>query len=432
MVARSPARAQAATVASNSHLGVGSLLTVRGMSHLALPLAALATSVLAAVVPAPTSDAVSTNPAPTTIRGVSALAESDAARDVSKILADVRAKHDVPALVGAVTTSERTVAIGAAGFRQRGNDAPVRVDDRMHLGSCTKSMTATLCAIVVEEKKLAWDTKVVDVLGKGVSKVDPGWNEATLAQLLSNSAGAPADLDADGLWTKLWISKASSRDQRALLVSGVLGRPPVAPPGTKFVYSNAGFSLAGAMVERVLDTSFEEAMTKRLFEPLGMKSAGFGAPGTKGKVDEPLGHRPNGKPVELGEGDDNPPAIAPAGRAHMSVEDWAKYVRVHLAGARTKSGAKDDLVSPATITKLHTKVLDDYAMGWSVTKRDWGGEVLMHNGSNTMWFCVVWIAPEKDFAVLVASNQGGDAGSKATDAAAWALIQEHTKRSKDK
>ena len=66
-----------------------------------------------------------------------------------------------------------------------------------------------------------------------------------------------------------------------------------------------------------------------------------------------------------------------------------------------------------------------------IAKRVWAkgnrpndsGRVLTHAGSNTMWFCVVWIAPERDFAVLVACNQGGDTASKACDEAAGKLIR---------
>ena len=54
--------------------------------------------------------------------------------------------------------------------------------------------------------------------------------------------------------------------------------------------------------------------------------------------------------------------------------------------------------------------------------------MLTHNGSNTMWFCVTWLAPEKGFAVLVTTNVGGDEAGKATDEAAAALIGEWTKR----
>jgi CubicO group peptidase (beta-lactamase class C family) len=70
-----------------------------------------------------------------------------------------------------------------------------------------------------------------------------------------------------------------------------------------------------------------------------------------------------------------------------------------------------------------------YAMGWGVAERDWaGGRVLTHTGSNTMWFAVTWIAPEKDFAVLVCCNAAGEKATKACDRAASALIQDELGR----
>jgi CubicO group peptidase (beta-lactamase class C family) len=113
--------------------------------------------------------------------------------------------------------------------------------------------------------------------------------------------------------------------------------------------------------------------------------------------------------VEPGPGTDNPEAIAPAGRVHMTIEDWARYVGLHLEGAR---GAPR-LLSEASFRRLHTAPVGfEYAMGWIVADRAWAkGRVLTHAGSNTLWFCVTWIAPEVDLATLVCSNQGGDAAA---------------------
>ena len=62
-------------------------------------------------------------------------------------------------------------------------------------------------------------------------------------------------------------------------------------------------------------------------------------------------------------------------------------------------------------------------MGWIVAEQPWAdGAALTHAGSNTMWYCVAWLAPKKNFAVLVATNQGGDAAAQACDDVAIALI----------
>src|SRR6187455_2314446 len=77
-------------------------------------------------------------------------------RDVSALLAPIRTEADVPGLVAAVVSGRELVAIGASGVRKRGDETPITTNDQMHLGSCTKAMTATLAAILVEDGKLQW------------------------------------------------------------------------------------------------------------------------------------------------------------------------------------------------------------------------------------------------------------------------------------
>ena len=344
-------------------------------------------------------------------------------RDLASVLAPLVEKHGVPALGGCIVRGENVVALGAAGVRERGKPEKATAADRWHLGSCTKAMTATLCALLVEEKKLRWDSTV----GKsfpGVKSMDAKWKGVTLEQLLVQRAGAPPTLDADGLWGRLWAHRGSTREQRMTLVEGVVTKPPLHEPGSKFLYANANFAIAGAMAEQAADLEWEALLRARLFEPLGMKSAGYGAPGNAEPVDEPRGHRGDGTPVPPGPGSDNPAAIGPGGTVHASLEDWAKFVSLHLDGAR----GRPRLLDAATFRKLHEPPPDPkdrYAMGWIVTDRPWaGGRVLTHSGSNTMWYCTTWIAPEKGFAVLVTCNQGGDVAAKACDDAAGALIKD--------
>ena len=161
-----------------------------------------------------------------------------------------------------------------------------------------------------------------------------------------------------------------------------------------------------------------------LFKPLGMTTAGFGAMGTSGRIDQPRQHRiKDGKlsAVEPGRLSDNPPVIGPGGTVHCSIKDWAKFVGAHLEGAKGEGA----LLKSETFGVLHTAAFGGtYAPGWVITKRDWaGGEVLTHTGCNTTSFAVVWMAPKRDFAVLVASNQGKGEVAKGCDEAAWTLIE---------
>lgn len=359
-------------------------------------------------------------------------------RDVSATLAPIVEKTKIPGMAAAIIRDGKLYAVGASGVRALGRLEKVTIEDKWHLGSCTKAMTATLAGVMVEEGELAktkridWETRVVDIFPKVATK--PGWKTCTLEMLLKNRGGVPTDLNKDGLWGRLWNVKGGAVDARRELLNGVLSWEPSHAPGTAYEYSNGGFAIAGLMVETRAGKPWEELMTARIFKPLGITSAGFGAPGTPDRYDQPCGHA-KGKVIKPGAGSDNPVAISPAARVHMTISDWAKFVGAHAAG-ESAIESKDDkrLLKPETFKKLHTPAEDPgvkYAMGWVVTSRPWAkgkaagdtGRVLQHNGSNTMWYCSAWVAPERQFAVIVACNQGDGEALSACDQAAAALIQ---------
>jgi CubicO group peptidase (beta-lactamase class C family) len=362
--------------------------------------------------------------------------------DLGPTLDPIRAKHDLPALAAAVVVEGKVIAANAVGVRAKGSDAAVTIDDKWHLGSCAKAMTATLAAVFVEKGELLWDSPLTASFPGVVG--DDGWKPATLHHLVTNRGGTPADLDKGGLWMRLWAFNGTGREARIEIAKGVLADAPIHTPGTKFLYSNAGFALAGAMLEAKADKPWEDLMAERLFKPLDITSAGFGAPGTKGAADQPRGHR-DGKPIEPGPGSDNPPAIGPAGTVHMTITDWARFAAAHAVGERAAAATdRSRLLKPETYALLHApftptdgKDKDRYACGWLVDRRPWAkgdapgdtGRVLTHAGSNTMWYSVVWIAPERGFAVVVATNQGDGKAPQGTDAAAAAMIQAYLTKS---
>lgn len=348
-----------------------------------------------------------------------AIDAADPPKDVSALLAPVIQKHKLPGMTAAAIRNGETVAVGAAGVRTRGKPETIAVTDRMHIGSNTKAMTAMLCGILVDEGKLKWD----QTLGKTfpeMKSMHAQYQAVTLEQLLTHRSGAPGDLTKDELWGKLWQLKGTPTNARRVLTQEITSKPPEAPPGERYIYSNAGYAMAGYMAEKVTSKSWEDLLKEKIFKPLGMATAGFGAPGTRGKNDQPRGHKADDSPVEVGPGSDNPVAIGPAGIVHCSIGDWAKFVAANLPSAKIK------LVKPETLEKLQTPASDapKYAMGWIIADgQPWaGGPALTHSGSNTMWYAVAWLAPKKDFAVLVACNQ---ANAEACNDAVLALIADH-------
>ena len=351
---------------------------------------------------------------------VRCLGQAGAPDDVSAQLAEIARSHDVPGMVAAVIEGDRVVATGAAGVRKRGGRDAVTLADRFHIGSCTKTMTATLCAVLVEEGKLKWDSTVAGVFPDAKS-LHKDYRDVTLAMLLNQRSGAPGSVD-DATWGSLWAPKGVAARRKVL--DTVFALPPQAKPGTQFIYSNFNYALAGHMAERVGRKPWEDLIREKLFSPLGMTSAGFGPPTDRGNVRQPRGHRGDGKPVEPTQaGADNPPAIGPGATVHCTVGDWAKFVALHLRAAR----GEPKLLKAETFKKLHTPPEGSpYAMGWLVGPSPLGkGVALSHAGSNRMWYAVAWVVPESNVAVVVMCNQGepGSPAEKACDEVTAALIR---------
>ena len=113
--------------------------------------------------------------------------------------------------------------------------------------------------------------------------------------------------------------------------------------------------------------------------------------------------------------------MGPAGTMHMTLTDWGRFVAEHMRGAQGKS----TFLKKEAFVTLQTPIANDYAMGWIAVSRSWaGGMALSHGGDNTMNSALVWAAPQKDFAMLVVTNQS--AASVAADGVVGALIKAQT------
>ncbi|MBX3356307.1 MAG: beta-lactamase family protein [Phycisphaeraceae bacterium] len=347
---------------------------------------------------------------------------------IDSVAASVRGASDLPGLGVAVVGVNGAEAIGVDGLRQRGGDEPLLVSDRVHLGSCAKAMSATLAAVLVRDGAIRWDSTVREVLGKSVESIDPSWNDITLIDLLRHEGGAPANPPPEA-WAAAWQCTDAPRDCRLAFVRALLESATSQPRGS-FTYSNQGYTIAGAMLEAATGRDFESLMIERLLTPLGISSAGFGP------TPEAHGHRPNGDVANI----DNPRVIAPATGVYMTLEDWGKFVALHLRGdggaAIPLRSADFDLLHGIPESAPHgegansgaAESQERRALGWMAAERPWGGRVLMHAGSNTVWFCVAWLAPERGFALLAVTNQGGSKSAEACDKAVGAALEWHAQR----
>ena len=319
------------------------------------------------------------------------------------------ATHPAPAMGAAIIGKTGVQWSGVRGVRREGGEDAVTIGERWHLGSNTKAMTAALFARLVEQGLARWGMPLAEAF-PGVT-LDPAWGETTLNDLMHHRGGL---MDGDVIGRD-WLmvardDPASLPEQRAVIAAQALGKAPGGARGT-FAYGNANYMLVGAVIERITGGSWEDAMRAEVFAPLGIATGGFGAP----TGSNAWGHRvANGQRLPMPSdhpGADNPLALGPAGTAHMSLADYAKFVGVFLnegAGWLTPESARI-LTTPAA------GVGPGYACGWGVREQPWGGTtgpapILAHEGTNTMWHAFVAVAPQRGLAVVTVANDFATGG----------------------
>ena len=277
------------------------------------------------------------------------------------------------------TGVDSLLAAEAVGVRRLGALEQVRSDDRFHLGSLTKAITATMIATLVEEGALSWESRITEVFPEWADSIHPEMSTVMLDQLLRHAAGvAPYEDDGAPEYRALPDLPENPIEQRRAFARIALQRAPLFAPGTARRYSNGGYVIAAAMAERVTARSWESLVQDRVFRPLGMQSAGFGWPADADRA-EPWGHVPaeGGDLQPLDPADVRLPAWhRPAGDISLSAQDYGRFLREHLRGLR----GVDGLLQAGTVKYLHTPAGESpNALGWGV--REVGGRLRSsHNG----------------------------------------------------
>ncbi len=319
---------------------------------------------------------------------------------IPTLIAEFRHQHQLSAVGAGVVERDGTTRIEVAGSRSHADPTPAAETDCWHIGSCAKAITAVLFALQVERGLATWETPLVEIL-EDVGPVAEGWSALTMEQLLIHRSGLPANLSRHDMR----LAYESSEPLDAQRTEAARHGLSVAPdrPGD-FRYSNLGYILLGAALDRLTGTTFETAVVDDVMIPLGIRTAAFGAP--------PLiqGHRSRhsllmrrrSRPVlPSATGSDNPPVMNSAGRLHLSLPDWAKFLGLFIT-------SENPLLAPETVDRLLEPVGDDeprLAMGWVAAPRI-PGVSLAQQGSNTMWSATAVLGSDAHRAAFVVWNDG--------------------------
>ena len=324
---------------------------------------------------------------------------------LEELLQNAIAKHKIPAISMAVIDKGQVTETAVAGVRQVGSDDLVQINDRFHLGSITKSMTATLVGRLIEQGKLNPESTLKSLL----PEIDmlPGYEKVTVTQLLHHTAGIPAYLTVTDEEEKTLLNlPGNATEQRLAFARKVLQEQPANEPGEAFVYSNAGYSILGLIVEKLGKENWNEQLAQYVYEPLDMKTAGIDWPRSEDRPGEPAGHfgAMDELRIQAIEEYELGAYIEPAGDAHASMKDLARYGLAHMNGIN----GKDGILKSATFQWLHQPLENkNYAAGWFVTQSESGVAVHEHSGSAGTFLAMIILEPENNRGWAIAANAGG-------------------------
>lgn len=341
---------------------------------------------------------------------------------LSKIMSKASKKYHVPAMVVMVMNSRIIMLQEVHGVRVIDKQSQVTLDDFFHIGSCSKSVLAVMVARFVEQKKIMWQTRFFDVFPELKADANSAYSDITLEDLFLCKAGIKAYTNAEA--EPFPDYSPSISDKRLEFIKYLIKQPPSSEKKDgKFqhLYSNASYTMASAMLERVSGEKYEDLVKKTLMDDLGM-SVHIGWPNSI-SPDQPWGHMITKDKVEVFTPDHDykiPYLITPAGDLSMTPKDYARYTQLHLQGLR----GSDNYISSEAYRYIHYGH-EGFSLG--VANGILGGKRYSgFDGSAGTFFCRSIIIPESDFAFTIMTNAGSGTGTmEAVDRLTMRIIKKH-------
>ena len=313
-------------------------------------------------------------------------------------------EYRIPGVALGVLRDGQTTIRGF-GVRNVNDPQPVTSNTVFPLASISKTVTTTAVMRLVEQGKIDLHAPVRKYLPDFRVADEAASREVTIWHLVTHTSG--------------WEGQLSATDKGdetlARFVAGLSTDMQLAPPGAAWSYNNAGFAVAGRVIEVVTGQSFSEAIDDLVFRPLGLKLA-FTRVGDVVAHWPAIGHvvGPDGSPgmqrtFTLG-------STLPAGGVAMSMDNLLEYAQFHLGDGRGPNG---QLLKPATLTEMRTPQLhkqgydEDIGLAWHL--RTVGSvRTAAHGGTFSGHILLLELVPEKNFAIAILTNSGNG----------WRLIQD--------
>jgi len=309
-------------------------------------------------------------------------------------------------LTGAVwsTISDDIITTGAIGLKNADTKEILENDDRVLIGSVTKTLIATAILRLASQGKLDIDSPVHKILPKIL--FDNPWREnnpVTIRDLLNHTSGIE-----DARFWQVFSTESTSTTPLEYIFSknpSVLKVRTI--PGTRFSYSNMGYSFLGLIIEKITQEPYENYLDKNLLVPLGMNSSTFQFTTQKGEnVDQHLamGHFDNGTTQE-----NIPMFLRPAGQFTTTAKDMVLLAKFLMSDGviNEKSFIDKELLNqmgnPISTESYKNGLTSGYQFGLSYRDR-YGVVGKFHRGNTIGYRATFYLFPEQKKGFFISYN----------------------------
>jgi CubicO group peptidase (beta-lactamase class C family) len=316
--------------------------------------------------------------------------------DLHALIERERQRFAVPGCAVVVVRDDEVLLCEGFGLRDLDAGAPVSPDTLFPIGSATKTFTAALCVLLAHEGLVGLDRPVAEVL-PGFRMHDPAATAGlTLRDCLSHRSGLPRH---DLLW-----SLGEGRLARTDLIRALAHLEPSQPFRQGWQYNNLLYVVAGELAARATQSSYEEAIARRLLDPLGMTRTNQHVSETMTDPDHAVGHVSGPTavphtPLSL---------VGPAGHLNSSARDLVQWLRALL-------GRRPDVLPVPVLDELRTPVVPLPAGGFraapvlgyglGLTVEHYRGHLVTHHGGDIGGFASqVLTAPDAGVGIAVLCN----------------------------
>ncbi len=310
-----------------------------------------------------------------------------------------------------IVKGDQTLLRKGYGMSDRDAGVPYGVDTVFSLGSITKQFTAA----AILKLEMQGKVRTTDSVAKYFSGVPADKRPITVHQLLTYTSGLDSDFadDFDPIGRDAYVARA-------------LSSKLLSPPGSVYHYSNAGYSLLGAIVELASGQPYEAFLREHLFRPAGMERTGYRLPKWNPK-DIAIGYQDGkrwGRLTERPWAVDGPYwALRANGAIHTTLDDVLRWHRAML---------EDKILSTSSKAKMFAKHVAEepggdtfYGYGWTVRDLAGAGRIVSHNGGNGVFYAEVIRMLDAGTLVVVSTNDSTIRGGRIAEGLArMALGQE--------